>query len=168
MKIIQMADDFVNRIGLGENIMHPPLPRHLRWLSLAALVALISGAAILLLSMAAILHGFICGLALYLMASLCAAILQYVGPLRRATAAAPLDERERALRTKAYDVTGKVVGITAMVGAWCMTAVVMFSHGLVTTPAFWWIVAWLLSGLFSITPSFYASWTTRPLAAEDA
>lgn len=165
MDLMGMADRAVNRLGLGQNLINH-VPRHYRWTSLIALSALLGGAVTLLMSLSGLWRGYILGNALYLVALALGAFLQIFGPLRRATVKSPLDERERAMRTRAFNISGMTVAGVAMVGAWSMPTLMMVDYRVVANPSFWLIIALFLTGLFSIIPSLFISWATKPLPSD--
>jgi hypothetical protein len=139
--------------------------RHLRWTSAIALGAATLGMGVAL----ARTDMFRLGYALVMLGFTIGMVLPIFGPLKPWGSTELIDEWDRDLRRRAFFAGFASVSVAALLGLWLLIALTLLANwdrtlllqALVA-------LALYLFTLLTAVPTFHASWTTRPVAEEEA
>lgn len=165
MRILAAADRLVVRTGLYRMTMiDRPRPRSLRWLPILVLAALWVGLALLPTRPGIGLSpiGFV-GALLFLGGYCTSIYLRFFGPRLDSSSKNPLDERERALRARAFAWSGAVFTLVACFGCLYMGLAEALGWPRPSGIQEWINLGMALQATSQILPVFFASWL-QPVA----
>ena len=163
--LLERLDDVANWTGVPRLARYPARRRSMRWLPIALLTLEAVGAAIALVAAGA---AYWLGYGLIMAGFSVSVLLPLKGPVKPLGAPDGADERERDVRRRAFLVTFAVIAGLAVLALFLLPALALigqWSLDLLSRRA---IAAGLaLIALFNTLPTLYASWASRPLAADE-
>ena len=120
MTLLRRMDDLVYATRLDRVLFRKVRPRSLRWMPLFVLAALIAGYVLMAKNVGRLDRAFFLGWLLFYGGYMAAAFLRIFGPRFVPTARDPLDEREMAVKMRAYALSGILLTGVTMVGCFYM------------------------------------------------
>lgn len=158
MSLLQRMDSLVYASRLDRIIFRQIRPRTLRWTPAFVLAALVAGYAIMAKADGWPDRSFLLGWLLFYGAYLVAAFLRIFGPRFVPTAHHPLDEREMAVKARAYALSGVLLVGFAMLGCSYMAAAGVLKLWQPGSPNDWISLAFGLQATAMLLPTLIASW----------
>ena len=171
MTILGKMDQLVYATRIDRVIFRQIQPRTLRWTPLFVLAALIVGYVLMARTLdsagrPAVTRTFFTGLLLFYGAYLAAAFLRIFGPRFVPTARQPLDEREMALKMRAYALSGILLTGSAMLGCFYLGAAEVLRLWHPRVPNDWIALGFGVQAVAILLPTWIASWLQPRPAAE--
>jgi hypothetical protein len=168
MTILGKMDQLVYATRIDRVLFRQIQPRTLRWTPLFVLAALIAGYVLMAKSGGRPDRALFAGWLLFYGAYLAAAFLRIFGPRFVPSARHPLDEREMALKMRAYALSGILLTGMAMLACFYMASagVVGLWHPIL--PYDWINLGFGVQAIAMLLPTWIASWLQpRPAADLD-
>ena len=161
MSLLTAMDRFVNVTRLDSlSQFGRPRPRNLRWTPLLAFAAMAVGYAIAASefrgSAASLQLGF-AGVALFMLGYICACLVRLFGP-RLNEVDPPLDERERAIRARAGNISFFIVTLLAAAGCFYGAYASVFGSWMPHNALEWSYLGLALQAAAMALPVWVASW----------
>jgi hypothetical protein len=166
MTLLKKMDDLVYATGIDKILFRKVQPRSLRWIPLLVLAALIVGYVLMAEIVLKPTASFFMGWLLFYGAYLAAAFLRVFGPRFVATANHPLDERELAVKARAYATSGIVITTLAMLGCCYMAGAEPLGWWHPHMPNDWISLALGTQAVAMLLPTWIASWLQPPPLAD--
>jgi hypothetical protein len=166
MNLLQRMDRLVYATRLDRIVFMKIQPRTLRWTPVFALVALITGYTLMAKAEGSPNRIFLAGCALFYSAYMLATFIRVFGPRFMATALNPLDERELAVKNRAYALSGILLVGIAMLGCFYMATQNLPGLWHPHTPNDWIAIGLGLQAAAMLLPTLIASWL-EPRRADD-
>jgi hypothetical protein len=173
MTILGKMDQLVYATGIDRVLFRQIQPRTLRWTPLFVLAALIAGYVLMARTLDVagrppVTRSFFVGLLLFYGAYLAAALLRIFGPRMVPTARHPLDERETAVKMRAYALSGIFLTGIAMLTCFYMGAADVLRLWHPRVPNDWIALGFGVQAIAMLLPTWIASWLQpRPAADQD-
>lgn len=165
MTILGKMDQLVYATRIDRVLFRQIRPRTLRWTPLFVFAALIGGFVLMAKNAGRLDRGLFIGWLLFYGAYLAATFLRIFGPRFIPTQRHPLDEREMAVKMRAYALSGILLTGTAMIGCFFMTSVGV--PGLWHPSSYdWFNLGFGIQAAAMLLPTWIASWL-QPGPAED-
>lgn len=167
MTILGKMDRLVYATRIDRVLFRQIQPRTLRWTPLFVFASLIAGYVLMARNFGRFDRAFFVGWLLFYGAYLAAAFLRLFGPRFVPTARQPLDEREMAVKMRAYALSGILLTGTAMLGCFYMTSVGV--PGLWHPSSYdWFNLGFGIQAAAMLLPTLIASWMEpRPTADQE-
>jgi hypothetical protein len=164
--LAQRLDDSVRWTGIPDAAMRAPRRRPLRALSTLALTLATAGL-IVMIAGSARLQWF--GYGMIMLGFCFASFMPVWGPLKPwSTLVEPVDERERAVRARAFLIALSVIAFVAVCGLWLivpLSILAKWSDNMLRMAILG--LAFLIATLYSALPTCIASWSERPLPDDE-
>ena len=165
MSLLQRMDRLVYATRLDRVLFRQIRPRTLRWTPLFVFAALIAGYVLMAKTQGLPNPTLLAGWLLFYGAYLAATFLRIFGPRFVPTERHPLDEREMAVKMRAYALSGILLTGITMIGCFYMASVGV--PGLWHPSAFDWInLGFGVQASAMLLPTWIASWI-EPRAIAD-
>lgn len=158
MNLLQKLDRLVYATRLDRVLFRQIRPRALRWTPLFVFPALIAGYVLMAKTAGRPDRAFFLGWLLFYGAYLVAAFLRIFGPRFVPSALHPLDEREMAVKMRAYALSGILLVGLAMLGCSYMAAAGALQLLQPHNPNDWISLAFGLQATAMLLPTLIASW----------
>lgn len=166
MTLLQRMDRLVYATRLDRVVFMKIQPRTLRWTPLFVLAALVAGYVLMAKTTPRPDRDFLLGWLLFYGAYLTAAFLRVFGPRFISTALQPLDEREMAVKMRAYALSGILLVGFAMLGCFYLAGAGLLRLWQPHTPNDWVSLGFGLQATAMLLPTLIASWI-EPRPASD-
>lgn len=158
MTLLQRMDRLVYATRLDRVVFMKIQPRTLRWTPLFVLAALVAGYGIMAQATIGLDRKFLLGWLLFYGAYLTAAFLRVFGPRFIPTALHPLDEREMAVKMRAYALSGSLLVSLAMLGCFYLAFAAVLRLWQPRNPNDWVSLGLGMQAVAMLLPVLIASW----------
>lgn len=161
--LLNRLDDAVRWTGIPAYAEGAPRRRPLRWPSTIALALAVGGFGVAIseperpwIGYAALVMGFVLGV-----------FMPIFGPLKPWGGTESVDERERAVRAKAYLIVSSAFAATAFIGLWLIVWRSFTSRASIDALRWSTIdLVFLLAATYTAGPTCFASWAERSIPDE--
>ena len=173
MTILGKMDQLVYATRIDRVLFRQIQPRTLRWTPLFVLATLIAGYVLMARTLDVagrppLTRSFFLGLLLFYGAYMASAFLRIFGPRFVPTARHPLDEREMAVKMRAYALSGILLTGVAMLGCFYVAAAGVLGLWAPHKPNAWIAMGFGLQAAAMLVPTLIASWLEpRPTRDQD-
>ena len=166
MTLLRQLDRLVYASRLDRLLFMKMQPRTLRWTPLFVFGALIAGYVLMARSGPRPNRDLFTGALLFYAAYIAASFLRIFGPRFIPTERHPLDEREMAVKMRAYALSGILLTGVAMLGCFYIAAAGVIGLWFPSAPNDWIALGFGVQATAMLLPTMIASWAT-PRAAAD-
>lgn len=167
MNLLARMDSLVYATRLDRVLFRQIRPRTLRWTPLFVLAAVIAGFVLMVTNEDPIDHrAFFLGCLLFYGAYMAAAFLRIFGPRFVPSARHPLDEREMAVKMRAYALSGILLTGLTMAGCFYLSGAGLLGWWQPRFPNDWIALGFGVQATAMLLPTMIASWA-EPRAIPD-
>ena len=173
MTLLARLDRVVYATGIDRIIFMTTRPRIFRWLPLVLMAALVVGFVVMVRGYAVmacsvtITRDYLLGWALFYGAYLGAAFLRVLGPRFMGTVHRALDEREQAVKARAYAISGIFLAGFAMLACFYMAGAEVLNLWRPGNPGEWINLGFGIQASAMLLPTWIASWLQPRPGADD-
>ncbi|MGN6849175.1 MAG: hypothetical protein ACTHJK_06835 [Sphingomicrobium sp.] len=166
MTILGKMDRLVYATRIDRILFRQIRPRTLRWTPLFVFAALIAGYALMAKSAGRPDRALFAGWLLFYGAYMAAAFLRMFGPRFVPSASHPLDEREIAVKMRAYALSGILLTGIVMLGCFYLAAAGVIGFWQPHFPNDWIALGFGAQATAMLLPTWIASWMEPRFAAD--